>query len=311
MPFWPLIALITCRIFMFSQIAAVVTPIFLITAIGYAWARRGQPFDNATVSGLVMYVGTPALVFHSLTSLRPDLAELRQVGLATAGVIAFCLLLGYLGLRAVKLSRNAFLPSLFQANAGNMGVPLVMLTFGDAGLALGVVVFFVHALSQNSLGLAVSSGSFSPQTLLRQPIVWSVLLACLVLVTDTPVPVWLSNTTDLLGGLLIPAMLLMLGTSLVRLSVNDLPQALWLALARLALGMSAALSMIWLFDLQGVAAGVLFLQASMPVAVFNFVFADRFNRNPEQVAATVLVSTLLAMAMLPLLVAGSIYLSEV
>ena len=44
----------------------------------------------------------------------------------------------------------------------------------------------------------------------------------------------------------------------------------------------------------------------MPVAVFNFVFADRFNRSPERVAATVLVSTLLAMACLPALVALSL-----
>jgi len=296
---------------MFTQIVAVVTPIFLITAIGYLWAKRGQPFDNATISGLVMYIGTPALVFHSLTSLRPDLVELRQVGVATVCVIGFCLVLGYAGLRAANLSRHAFLPSLFQPNAGNMGIPLVMLTFGDAGLALGVVVFFVHALSQNSLGLGVSSGTLNPATLLRQPIIWSVALACLVLITDMPVPEWISNTTQLLGGLLIPAMLLMLGTSLVRLSVRDLPQALGLAVARLALGISAAVSMIWLFDLQGIAAGVLFLQASMPVAVFNFVFADRFERKREQVAATVLVSTLLGMATLPLLVAGSLYIAGV
>ncbi len=294
---------------MFTQIVAVVTPIFLITAIGYLWAKRGQPFDNATISALVMYVGTPALVFHSLTSLRPELPELSQLGLATVGVIVLCLVLGYIGLRATNMSRQAFLPSLFQANAGNMGVPLVMLTFGDAGLALGIVVFFVHALSQNTLGLGVSSGSLKPATLLQQPIVWSVVLATLVLVIDVPVPEWLGNTTRLLGGLLIPAMLLMLGTSLVRLSVHDLPQALALAIARLLLGMGAALCMIWLFELQGVAAGVLFLQASMPVAVFNFVFADRFERSPEQVAAAVLVSTLLGMATLPLLVAGSLYLA--
>lgn len=295
---------------MLTQIVSIVTPIFLITAIGYLWAKRGQPFDNATISELVMYVGTPALVFHSLTSLRPDLAELQQIGLATLSVIGFCLVLGYVGLRITNRSRHAFLPSLFQPNAGNMGVPLVMLTFGDAGLALGVVVFFVHALSQNTLGLGISSGTLNPGTLLRQPIIWSVVSACLVLATDVTVPDWLVNTTRLLGGLLIPAMLLMLGTSLVRLSVSDLPQALALAIARLVLGITAALGMIWLFDLDGIAAGVLFLQASMPVAVFNFVFADRFKRNAEQVAATVLVSTLLGMATLPLLVAGSLYIAS-
>lgn len=294
---------------MIIQIVSVVVPIFLITGLGYLWARQEQPFDNATVSSLVMYIGTPSLVFHSLTTLRPEPAELQQLGLASLGVITLCLLVGYLGLRAARLDQHAFLPALTLANTGNMGLPLVMLTFGDTGLALGVVVFFVHSLTQNSLGLAISSGSFAPRSLLKQPIIWAVFLACLALLTDTTIPDWLANTTRLLGGLLIPAMLLMLGTSLARLTVGDMPQALSLAVARLLLGTSAGLLLIWLLDLRGIVAGVLFLQASMPVAVFNFVFADRFNRKPEQVAATVLVSTLLAMLCLPVLVAISLQIA--
>ena len=291
---------------MLTQIASIVTPIFLITALGFLWAKRKQPFDNPTISSLVMYIGTPCLVFHSLTSLKPELGELKSLGLAAAGVIAICMALGYLGLRLAKLNQNAFLPTLTLANTGNMGLPLVMLTFGEAGLALGVVVFFVHSLAQHSFGLAISSGSFNPKLLLQQPIIWAVLLACAALAGDVAIPEWLSNTTRLLGGLLIPAMLLMLGTSLARLAVQDLPLAVALALARLALGIGAGLLMIWLLELEGIAAGVLFLQASMPVAVFNFVFADKFNRQPEQVAATVLASTLIAMASLPLLVAISL-----
>ena len=191
-----------------------------------------------------------------------------------------------------------------------MGLPLVMLTFSDAGLALGIVVFFVHSLAQHSLGLAVSSGSFEPRVLVRQPIIWAVILSCIALVGDIAIPAWLSNTTNLLGGILIPAMLLMLGTSLARLAMSDLPLALALAVARLILGITAGLFMIWLLELEGIAAGVLFLQASMPVAVFNFVFADRFNRDPEKVAAAVLASTLITMAALPLLVAFSLAIAE-
>jgi len=292
--------------FMLIQIVSVVTPIFLIPALGYLWARKDQPFDNATISSLVMYVGTPSLVFHSLTSLKPELNELRTLGLASVAVITICLIVGYLGLKIARLDRHAFLPALTLANTGNMGLPLVMLTFGDAGLAMGVVVFFVHSLAQNSLGLAISSGSFHPKTLLKQPILWAVVLACITLIAGFTVPEWLTNTTQLLGGLLIPAMLLMLGTSLARLTLKDLPQALALAVSRMLLGISAALFLVWALELEGVAAGVLFLQASMPIAVFNYVFADRFNRQPDQGAATVLVSTLISMAVLPFLVAISI-----
>ena len=295
---------------MLIQIISVVTPIFVITALGYLWARKEQPFDNATISSLVMYIGTPCLVFHSLTSLRPELSELRSLGLAAMGVITVCGLVAYIGLKLARLDNRAFLPTLSLGNTGNMGLPLVMLTFSDAGLALGIVVFFVHSLAQHSLGLAVSSGSFEPRVLARQPIIWAVILACIALAGDIAIPAWLSNTTDLLGGILIPAMLLMLGTSLARLAMSDLPLALTLAVARLALGVTAGLFMIWLLELEGVAAGVLFLQASMPVAVFNFVFADRFNRHPEKVAATVLASTLITMAALPVLVAFSLAIAE-
>jgi predicted permease len=41
----------------------------------------------------------------------------------------------------------------------------------------------------------------------------------------------------------------------------------------------------------------------MPVAVFNYLFAVRANRSPEQVASLVMCSTLLAIVWLPLILA--------
>lgn len=48
-------------------------------------------------------------------------------------------------------------------------------------------------------------------------------------------------------------------------------------------------------------AGVLVVQSSMPVAVFNYLYALRGNRSPDQVASLVLCSTLLSFAFIPLL----------
>ncbi len=41
----------------------------------------------------------------------------------------------------------------------------------------------------------------------------------------------------------------------------------------------------------------------MPVAVFNYIFALRYRRAAEDVASLVLVSTLLAFALMPFLLA--------
>jgi len=45
----------------------------------------------------------------------------------------------------------------------------------------------------------------------------------------------------------------------------------------------------------------LILQCAMPVAVFNYLLAQRYERAPEQVASIVVVSTLLTATALPLL----------
>ncbi len=41
----------------------------------------------------------------------------------------------------------------------------------------------------------------------------------------------------------------------------------------------------------------------MPVAVFNYMFALRYGNRPEEVAAMVFISTLMAFAALPFLMA--------
>jgi len=57
-------------------------------------------------------------------------------------------------------------------------------------------------------------------------------------------------------------------------------------------------------DLQGIARGVVILQASMPVAVYNYLFAQIHKTNPEEVAGMVILSTALSFCALPFILAG-------
>jgi predicted permease len=293
---------------MIGEIFTVVTPVFLIAAIGYLWVRRQQPFDNNTVSTLVMYVGSPCLVYTALTTNTPDLTLLGQMAVAAALVIGLGLVFGALLLKALGWPIRTYLPALIHPNCGNMGLPLVLLAFGDIGLALGVAYFFVNSISQYSLGLSIAAGHFDLQQLLRQPIIWAVGVVLFVLFSGVAMPRWFDATASILGGLTIPAMLLMLGTSLARLSVASVKQTLSIALARLSLGVGLGLLVIWLLDLDGVGAGVVLLQSSMPSAVFNYIFADRFGDESDKVAAVILQSTLVSVVTLPFLVGWALAL---
>jgi predicted permease len=71
----------------------------------------------------------------------------------------------------------------------------------------------------------------------------------------------------------------------------------------LVVGFLVAVAIAELFGLEGVGRGVLILQGTMPAAMFNYLFAARYDREPGDVAGIVLISTLLSALTLPLLVA--------
>lgn len=286
---------------MFSATIAVVAPVFLISGIGYAWARLDQPFDTRMVAALGTTVGTPCLVLDTMTRIRlePD-TLLQMVGAATLGIGAMALA-GVILLRAARLPLQAYLPATMFGNHGNMGLPLCLFAFGDHGLALAIAFFVVAATLNFTVGVAIASGRFSPLAMLRAPVVWALALALVLTATDRALPEALARTVELLGGMVIPLMLLALGVALARLNPGGLLRAAVLSAARLALGWSVGLAVVWAMDLSGPVRGVVLIEMAMPVAVFNYLFAQRYDNRPEDVAGLVLMSTVMAFALLPVL----------
>jgi predicted permease len=84
---------------------------------------------------------------------------------------------------------------------------------------------------------------------------------------------------------------------------ESLGRSLTLSVVRLGLGVSAGLLLTTLLGVEGLTRKVLVLQASMPVGVLNYLFAQRYARSPEQVASLVLVSTLISVLSIPVLLA--------
>ncbi|WP_146589661.1 AEC family transporter [Puniceibacterium confluentis] len=287
---------------MLTQMADILGPIIVIVLIGYLFGRSKVGLETRTLSTVVILVATPALIFHTLTSLQVSPDTIKTM----AGAALFCTAVaggfGLLGLRLFGAPVRSFLPALMLPNSGNLGLPLVLLAFGPEGLQLGVAYFFVIALVQHSLGLSFYAGSLRFSVLARQPLLYAVAAVLVVTWTGLPVPKIVMTTTAMLGGMMIPAMLMLLGASLATLQVADLKPAVLMALARLSLGLISAGLAITVLGLDGLAAGTVFLLASMPTAIVNYVLAERFQHNARQVAGAVVVSTLLTFVCLPGLV---------
>ena len=283
------------------EIVGIVAPVFLCAGVGYGWIRLGRAYDRDLITRLITDVGAPCLVFSGLIALDARSSELTTVVGAALLAMACFAALGFVVLRLARLPAHTFLPPLVFGNTGNMGLPLCLFAFGDEGLSLAVCFFATVAITHYSLGVWVWSGRVSIAELLRTPLFYGTLLAVAVLAVDVGVPVWIRNTTELLGAFTIPLMMITMGVSLAELRLGDLPRTVALSIFRLGMGVAVGFSLSGVLGLEGVARGVVVIQCAMPVAVFNYLFAERYGRTPEAVASLVVLSTVLAFALLPFL----------
>lgn len=286
---------------MYEILLNIIAPVVVTAGIGFFWAKTGRPFHTETVTMLVTNVGSPMLIFSTLVKLDMELGAFLEFAMfAAISALAFCLI-GLVVLLLCRLDVRNYLPGLMFPNTGNMGLPLCLFAFGDAGLALAIAVFTVFSTLQFTFGVWLSSGASSPAQLLRTPLIYAVLIGLGSKALDVTFPLWVINTTNLVGSLTIPLMLFALGVSLASLSVSHIRLATGLSVLRLVMGFAVGYGLATLFELDGIERGVLILECTMPVAVFNYLFSLRYQRAHSHVAGMVLISTLLSFLTLPAL----------
>jgi len=286
---------------MLIEILAIIAPVFVCAAIGLVWARSGHAVENEFITRLVMWVGAPCLIVGTLGKVDMSAAMLRQIGLAVLLMLVLTGAAAVLLFRFMGLPWRDYLPSLAFPNTANMGLPLSLFAFGEEGLAVALAIFTVVSFVHFTVGVAILSGTSPIRGALRSPIVYAGLLAVMLVATGWGLPRWAQNTVSMLGDTAIPLMLITLGASLSRLDPRHAVNAFRLGAIRLSLGFAVGWSVAELAGLSGVTRGVLIIQSTMPVAVFNYLLAIRYRRSPEEVAGAVLVSTILSFLSLPAL----------
>lgn len=285
------------------RLSEVLAPVLVTAGLGFIWARLQRPFDHAMVTGMVTWIGAPALVFHTLATVELDPDAVTGIGLAAVLALAIFAVLAIIALRLAALPIRDFLPALMFPNIGNMGLPICLFAFGQEGLALAIVVFAVISTAFFTIGVWIASRTSHWAQMLKSPLLWAVVLGLAVNLAPAALPRWLDNTTQLVGQFTIPLMLFTLGFSLASMKLADLAITLPMGVARVWGGALVGVGLAALFDLQGAARGVIILQCSMPAAVFAYLIAQQYQRAPRQVAGVVLVSTATSFLTLPFLVA--------
>jgi malate permease and related proteins len=286
-----------------GQLAGVLLPVIAIGALGFGWRKAGVPFEREFVTRLVMNIGGPCLIVDSLSNLSLPLDVVARMGLGGVAMFVSTALACAAVIRLARLPIRTFLPALAIGNTGNLGLSVCFFAFGEEGLGLAVAVFVANSIGQFTLTPTLQSGRSPWKTLVTTPVIYGAAIGTTLLVTGRELPEWIAGMVSLLGGLMIPLMLLALGNTLGALKVSRLPFASFWGFVRLAVGLLTAIGVAQVLGLEGIARGVLILQGAMPAAMFSYLFAARYDRAPDDVAGIVLMSTVFSFVTLPFVVA--------
>jgi predicted permease len=276
-----------------------VVPVFLLIAAGFIFAHW-KKISLASVTEIIVYLGTPSLVFSSLAS-KPLFAG--DIIVLSGGVLLIFAGVGLL----IRLyffltgfsSRGFALPTLFM-NAGNMGIPLALFAFGQEGMQRATLMFVIITFLQYSLGIYILNGRGNWTEIFRLPLIYAAIAGLIINLTQMKIPELLLQPVVMLGQATIPIMLISLGYRLYQVESLQLGHALGGALLRTIGGFAAANIAVNVVGAEGINRQVLLLYGALPAAVINFILTEKYRQDPGLAASIVVLSTFISVLSIPI-----------
>lgn len=297
-------------------------PVVALIALGVGIGKLGWlgPAATRKLSNLVFLVLTPALLFRTMCTVQMQQLQLRPVAAYFLGAGLL-----FLGILAVwGLNRRATILALAStySNLVMIGVPLVGLAYGQAGLVTLFTLISLHALvlltlATVALELAlareqVQLGGTAPRHPLASvglavrnavihPVPLPIIVGLLFAQTGWALPPWVDQPLHWLGLAFGPLALLLVGVTLAHARIGgQWRAALGLALAKNLLLPALVLAGGWLLGLAPAALTVMVVAAALPIGANVFLFSQRYGVAQQLTTASVAVSNVLGLATLSL-----------
>lgn len=288
-------------------------PIFLLALAGYLFGRS-KAFDSGQVtrgiSNVAFYLFIPALLFR--TTARIDLASLEFRALAAFFVPTVLLMLIVVAFElrrqiAVDVSTVRAL-SVTYGNTVQIGIPVALAAFGEAGLAIHATIIAVHALvlltsatiimewarrdQQNAGSIASVLLPMFKQTLIH-PVILPVVMGFAWNLFRLPLPAPVDATLVTLAQAAVPLCLVLIGLSMAHYGVAGVvqPAVAQSAVKLLIHPLLVAIAAFWLVPLERTTAAVTVLCAALPIGANPLLFAQRYGIAERETTAAIVIST--------------------
>lgn len=292
-------------------------PVVLLIGTGFVAGRLRLIRREAVgdLSNLVFLVLVQALLFRTMATAslaRLDLASVALYYAVAAGL--FFTLLAWWGFSSQ--AAVAALAAIF-SNTLMIGVPLVQLAYGQAGLVQLFTLISMHALVLLTLATVVTelllareqaASGQQPRrrlaaTVLRamknavlHPVPLPIIAGLAYALTGWGLHPVVERPLKLLGDAFGPVALLLVGVTLAHTRIGPhLGGALRIGVLKTVVHPLLMAGAGWAMGLSGLPLTVMVVAAALPVGANVFLFSQRYHKAEEMVTASVAVSTLMAL----------------
>ena len=289
---------------LYLKLIDVLFPVFFVIGVGYYLGKKDPNFDTKFITNFAGNIGTPAMIFYTITTTGITLDIFIEYFIYALIVIGGFSLVGLLFLFILKKDVISELPPLILPNTGNMGIPICLFAYGTAGLGVASAIASVIILLHFTLGVLLAKKSFSLEILIKNGPIYAILASIAFLYFKWDVPGYIENTTFLLTYTTIFLVLMSLGIALSRLKVVSWTHASILGAVRVIIGPIIGFGLIKFLNLNGFFAGVLLIQSAMPSAVLTYLVGSMYSERKvvDNIASVIVSSTLMSFITIPIVV---------
>ena len=292
----------------------------VLIAIGIALQRFAPAHIPAlahrrALTDLVFYILLPALVLNvmwqaplNITSIKISMTALSGIFTSLFLMWAIISLLSMSGLNISKPQKGALLIAGTFPNSTYLGLPVTAQVLGDwtqatvlkydlfacTPMVLTVGVLIAHYFGDNK------SDIHPFRELLKVPPLWALALAGLLNVANMPQPIPVHNALSILGGGVVPLMLIALGMSIRwdTIKLKYLPLLLPVSLVSLLIAPLVVCYVASALHVPTDTLTVSVILAAMPTMIFGIVLCERYQLDSGLYAAAVFLTTVLSIGTL-------------
>ena len=289
---------------LYIKLIEVLFPVFFIIGIGYFLGKKNPKFDASFITTYSANFGTPSLVIFALTAGGVTFDIFAEYFIYALILLTSFGLIGLVFLILMKKDFIRELPTFILPNTGNMGIPICLFAYGKLGMGIAAAISSLVVLLHFTLNIFLAKREFDFKVIIKSPAFYAIIITIIFLYFELQVPQFVMNTVMLLAYGMIVMILMSLGVALTQMKVFSFKEAIFTSIGRVIFGPIIGFMLIKYFNLSGFAAGVLFIQSSMPSAILCYLVAEMYSPKKivDNISSTIVISTIMSIITVPICV---------